>query len=439
MPRASTLSQFPMLADEADLPTRVTLLPDDLIAKGSSHPGPLPDDERTRGSEAPRTPFVATSLADDEMSPTTVDLPAVVPISAGPTNRELTPFGTEQTAVRRPSAFDSVNQGDLGPTPFDNADTRVSGLKPSAPSPLDPTPARATASSKSAASKSEPAELTRADRARSPLARPSAPQPPPSPSPEPEPELATVAARAPAPSTPAPKPLAARRTRPPTVRPARSGPSETMPPDADEAVAQAPAAVSRDYTMVIAIAVGVVVLLGATFALVRKLSRDAAVSPPTAVEIPIAVPPRPPPPVVAAPEPEPEPEPDSAAANLGKLGGKRVVLEYDLHPANPASPQPPPAPIVGADPETVSLSREAYHRGNLKLVAGDPKGAEDEYREALKIYPGYVAAYRGLGESYSEKGDRKNALKAFKLYVKTVPDADDVALIKKRIEKLQKK
>ena len=122
-----------------------------------------------------------------------------------------------------------------------------------------------------------------------------------------------------------------------------------------------------------------------------------------------------------------------------KLGGKRVVLEYDEHPANPASPQAPPGTMVGANPEVVALARDANHRGNLKLVAGDPSAALVEFREALKIYPGYIAGYRGMGEAYSEQGDRKRAVAAYKLYLKTVPTAKDAAQILRRIEKLQGK
>jgi tetratricopeptide (TPR) repeat protein len=121
-----------------------------------------------------------------------------------------------------------------------------------------------------------------------------------------------------------------------------------------------------------------------------------------------------------------------------KLGGKRVVLEYDPHPTS-AAPPPATAPTpLGEDPQVVARARDAYHSGNLKLFAGDTTGAETAYRDALRIYPGYVAGYRGLGLAYAQQGNRDAALNALRLYLRTVPGARDAELIKRRIERLEK-
>ena len=45
--------------------------------------------------------------------------------------------------------------------------------------------------------------------------------------------------------------------------------------------------------------------------------------------------------------------------------------------------------------------------GNVKLFAGDTDGAIALYRESLKIYPGYVAGYRGLGLGYEAAGNKR--------------------------------
>ena len=74
---------------------------------------------------------------------------------------------------------------------------------------------------------------------------------------------------------------------------------------------------------------------------------------------------------------------------------------------------------MGEDPATVARAREAYHKGNVKLFAGDTAGAIALYRESLKIYPGYVAGYRGLGLGYEAAGNKDEALKAFHTYVRT--------------------
>ncbi|HEX6838683.1 MAG TPA: tetratricopeptide repeat protein [Polyangia bacterium] len=170
----------------------------------------------------------------------------------------------------------------------------------------------------------------------------------------------------------------------------------------------------------------------------------AATTPPTTppAPAPTAVAPTPTPaepPPTATPTP---PEPTEAAAPTPPrprrtLGGKKVVLEYDPKPTSPAPP-PPQAPTpMGEDPATVARAREAYHRGNVKLFAGDDDGAIALYRESLKIYPGYVAGYRGLGLAFEEAGRKSDALTAFHTYVRTVPNAVDAAIIRRRIEHLE--
>ena len=148
------------------------------------------------------------------------------------------------------------------------------------------------------------------------------------------------------------------------------------------------------------------------------------------------------------PAPAPAPTPIEAAVdpapvaeaphrhNRHLLGGKKVVLEYDPKPADPkpASTEPRPAKRPGQ----VARARKAYHHGNQRLFSGDDAGAIAAYREALRIYPGYVAGYRGLGLAYEEKGDKRQALEALRTYVRTVPNAKDVGLIQKRIEHLER-
>jgi regulator of sirC expression with transglutaminase-like and TPR domain len=94
--------------------------------------------------------------------------------------------------------------------------------------------------------------------------------------------------------------------------------------------------------------------------------------------------------------------------------------------------QPTEDPAIG-------LARTAYLSGNQQLFAGDAAGAIRAYRESLSLYAGYVGGYRGLGLAYAQLGDTPNALEAFRMYVDTVPGAKDVALIKKRIARLQGK
>src|SRR5207244_693288 len=161
----------------------------------------------------------------------------------------------------------------------------------------------------------------------------------------------------------------------------------------------------------------------------RAVPATTAPQPPPATPTPPAPAPAPAPPTEpTAAEPAPPAPPPSGEAEAAPpqpprprrtLGGKKVVLEYDPKPTAP-TPPPAQAPVpMGEDPATVARAREAYHKGNVKLFAGDSEGAIALYRESLKIYPGYVAGYRGLGLGYEASGNPAEALKAFHTYVKT--------------------
>jgi outer membrane biosynthesis protein TonB len=118
-----------------------------------------------------------------------------------------------------------------------------------------------------------------------------------------------------------------------------------------------------------------------------------------------------------------------------RIGGRRVVLDE----SRPAQVAPAPAVPAGEDPATVARAREAYLSGNTKLFIGDTDGAVAAYRKTLNIYPGYVAGYRGLGLAYAEQNNIEEALGAFRTYVKNVPAAKDIPLIRKRMEMLERK
>jgi hypothetical protein len=139
----------------------------------------------------------------------------------------------------------------------------------------------------------------------------------------------------------------------------------------------------------------------------------------------------PPPTEVVATVPPPAPPPVKRPATLG---GKKVVLEYD----NTAPKEKAPVAKKGDDSASVGAARITYFNGNKKLFSGDADGAIKLYKQALAVYPGYVAGYRGLGLAYAQKGDKQNALKAFRTYIAAVPGAKDVALVKKRIAALQR-
>jgi tetratricopeptide (TPR) repeat protein len=101
------------------------------------------------------------------------------------------------------------------------------------------------------------------------------------------------------------------------------------------------------------------------------------------------------------------------------------------HNDTPKHPVKPPVADAG------TRAKSTYDKGNERLFAGDTGGAIAAYNETLQISPGYVAAYRGLGLAYSQRGDKAKALAAFEKYVSLAPNARDVPMIQSRIKLLR--
>jgi tetratricopeptide (TPR) repeat protein len=115
-----------------------------------------------------------------------------------------------------------------------------------------------------------------------------------------------------------------------------------------------------------------------------------------------------------------------------------MVVEYDT-PRHEVAVAVPANPTTEPEDTTLVQARAAYAVGNQHLFAGDASGAIHQYQQALSIYPGYIAGYRGLGLAYDQLGDKSRALQALRTYVGSAPGAKDIALIKKRIARLQAK
>jgi len=120
--------------------------------------------------------------------------------------------------------------------------------------------------------------------------------------------------------------------------------------------------------------------------------------------------------------PEPRPTPN--------VGGKQVVAETDAQARAGKS-------IAGVDQSALQKARGAYLSGNKRLSSGDGATAAKHFRQALGYYPGYLAAYRGLGAAYEKQGDKANAVKAYRTYLGGAPGAPDAGAIKARVAALQ--
>jgi hypothetical protein len=132
--------------------------------------------------------------------------------------------------------------------------------------------------------------------------------------------------------------------------------------------------------------------------------------------------------VVEAPPAPKAPKPYAPKPAKKVATAQPVVVDYD---------KPPDASTDTTHDMSLARARTSYTLANQHLFAGETALAIDAYRRAIAAYPNYAAGYRGLGLAYTQSNDKKNAISAFTTYLRLVPGAKDVALVKKRIARLQ--
>jgi hypothetical protein len=81
-------------------------------------------------------------------------------------------------------------------------------------------------------------------------------------------------------------------------------------------------------------------------------------------------------------------------------------------------------------------ARDAYERGNQRLLSGDAAGAVAAYQEAVRAAPASPSGYRGLGLAYEKEGKTAEAVGAFRHYLKLAPSSGDRELVARRVRHL---
>lgn len=76
--------------------------------------------------------------------------------------------------------------------------------------------------------------------------------------------------------------------------------------------------------------------------------------------------------------------------------------------------------------------------GEYYMKKGNFDAAIDRFQDAARYKPGFAKPYRLMGEAYEKKGDKAEAVKAYRKYLEILPSAEDGPKIKKRIGKLSK-
>jgi tetratricopeptide (TPR) repeat protein len=76
--------------------------------------------------------------------------------------------------------------------------------------------------------------------------------------------------------------------------------------------------------------------------------------------------------------------------------------------------------------------------GNYYMKKGNYDAAIERFQEAARLKPNFARPYRLLGEAYEKKGDKAEAVKAYRKYLEILPAAEDASKIHKRVEKLSR-
>ena len=143
-------------------------------------------------------------------------------------------------------------------------------------------------------------------------------------------------------------------------------------------------------------------------------------------------------------------------------------------PQQPAKPQPPPSPPRNQDdsnqessskkvlpPDDESAKKETAHAskpgvlppeddpawdpfhaqqdidvGTFYMHKGDIDAAISRFEDAIRLRANFAKPRLLLAEAYEKKGDKSEAIRYYKQYLKVLPDAPDAKKVQKKIEKL---
>ncbi|MFY9585068.1 MAG: tetratricopeptide repeat protein [Candidatus Acidiferrales bacterium] len=109
-----------------------------------------------------------------------------------------------------------------------------------------------------------------------------------------------------------------------------------------------------------------------------------------------------------------------------------LVLLLLAYAAGARAQSPPEPPF---DPLHAEKNIEV---GNYYMKKGNYDAAIERFQEAARLKPNFARPYRLLGEAYEKKGDKAEAMKAYRKYLEILPAAEDAGKIHKRVEKLSR-
>ena len=98
-------------------------------------------------------------------------------------------------------------------------------------------------------------------------------------------------------------------------------------------------------------------------------------------------------------------------------------------------PQEPPAQEPVFDPYR---AEKAIEIGQYYFKKGNYDAAIDRFQEAARYKPNFARPYLLMGKAYEKKGEKAEAVKAYRRYLEILPSAEDAGKVRERIAKLSR-
>lgn len=139
----------------------------------------------------------------------------------------------------------------------------------------------------------------------------------------------------------------------------------------------------------------------------------------------------------AKPQPPPSPPPNQDDSNQ-ESSSKKVLPPDD----ESAKKQTAHASKPGVLPPEDDPAWDPFHAqqdidvGTFYMHKGDIDAAISRFEDAIRLRANFAKPRLLLAEAYEKKGDKSEAIRYYKQYLKVLPDAPDAKKVQKKIEKL---
>jgi tetratricopeptide (TPR) repeat protein len=145
------------------------------------------------------------------------------------------------------------------------------------------------------------------------------------------------------------------------------------------------------------------------------------------------------PPQQEPPKPPPPPSPPPNQDDSNQESSSKKVLPPDDESVKKETAH---ASKPGVLPPEDDPAWDPFHAqqdidvGTFYMHKGDIDAAISRFEDAIRLRANFAKPRLLLAEAYEKKGDKSEAIRYYKEYLKVLPDAPDVKKVQKKIEKL---